>query len=131
MKKWIRSLFQGSSPDTSSPTGSAPLPESGSSGGAPAATASSGSGSSQGLNFEGVLADLRECIRDLSPDALPVEEIDPQLHLFDAGYVNSTTAADLLIHLENRYEVHVAETDLVGRLRNLDLLAKHIVASVP
>ena len=60
---------------------------------------------------------------------MSVEEIDPHVHIYDAGYVNSITGADLLVHIEDRYDLYIRETDLVGSLSSLDALARHIVSA--
>ena len=60
------------------------------------------------------------------PDPRSPEEIDVDIHLYDAGYLTSITAADLLAHIDARYGVDISETQLVGALQNLTALVRHL-----
>lgn len=92
-------------------------------------TASSQSSAEDGRSVEGVLTDLCRYICATSSDALVEADIDPSLPMYDAGYVDSITGADLLVHIETQYGLFIPETDLVGRLCSLDALAQHIADS--
>ena len=63
------------------------------------------------------------------PDPRPPEEIDDQIHMYDAGYLTSITAADLLAHVETQYGIDISETKLIGPLQNLAALATHIASN--
>lgn len=80
----------------------------------------------QGFTIEEIVADLVVHICTTMPDPRSPEEIDPRIHMYDAGYVTSITAADLLAHIEARYGVDISETKLIGPLQNLEALARHI-----
>ena len=88
--------------------------------------ASSGSHSG-GQNRSEVLADLKRCICENSPDSLIEAELDSVAHLYDAGYVTSITAADLLVYIKERYDLVIPPVDLAGRLDNLEALVAHIL----
>ena len=75
-----------------------------------------------------ILAELVAQVCETMPDPRTPEEIDTELHMYDAGYVTSITAADLLTHIDARYGVDISETKLIGPLQNLSALAKHIQA---
>ncbi|MBW2419059.1 MAG: acyl carrier protein [Deltaproteobacteria bacterium] len=76
-----------------------------------------------------VLSELRSFVRDSLPDGVGGEEIDGGVNIFDAGYVNSISGAELLAYIESRYGVNIAESELIGRLDNLDALARHVASS--
>ncbi len=80
----------------------------------------------QGFTLEEIVADLVVHVCTTMPDPRSPEEIDPRIHMYDAGYVTSITAADLLAHIEARYGVDISETKLIGPLQNLETLARHI-----
>jgi hypothetical protein len=95
----------------------------------PAATADPGREISSARSQQEVLDDLRHCLSSHAAEPLPVEEIDGGLPMYDAGYVTSIIAADLLAHIEARYGLLVRGTDLIGHLDTLDELALHISRS--
>jgi acyl carrier protein len=122
MKSWLRSFFgpgssraQESGPRASNTLETAPTRDS------PEAAPSTPSG---------VLQDLRRCICANAEPPLEEEGIDTRLHMYDAGYVTSVTAADLLVYIEDRYGIEISEVDLVGRLDSLDALVAHITAQI-
>jgi len=78
-----------------------------------------------------VLDDLRQHVCAAARDFLPADAVDTHAHLYDAGYVDSISGADLLVHIERCYGLFIPETDLVGRLSSLDALARHIVSEAP
>jgi acyl carrier protein len=80
----------------------------------------------RGSTREQILSDLVAQICATMPDPRPAEEIDPRVHMYDAGYVTSITAADLLAHIDARYGVDISETKLIGPLQNLEALVSHI-----
>ena len=71
-------------------------------------------------------AALRAFFAERSRGGLRAEAIDPTLHLFDAGYVDSMNSLTLLDWIEQRYGVTVPEVDLVGNLATLRALAAYI-----
>ena len=122
MKNWIRSLFRdGSSPpekgkeDQPTDDGNSFVRAS------PGATAP--------LVFEGVLDDLVQWVCTNSSQGMTREDVDPDVHLYDAGYVDSMRGAELLVHIEERYRVFIPETGLVGELSQLRSLVEYIVAA--
>ena len=136
LKKFLQSIFKGTTPDdrghsgSEAVEGSRPAEGSPPSEGTPPAEGSETVGIRSGtLDVGDVIADLREFVRSTIPDPIPLDEIDPLMHLYDAGYVTSVTAADLLAHIETRYGLDVSETQLIGRLQNLDALSRYIVES--
>ncbi len=114
MIKWLRSLL-----GTSDPVAA---------GAPPAQAREAPSNDRAELEHGDVLVELRQWVSGNSPRKLAVEQIDCEVHMYDAGYVDSLKGADLLVHIEKRYELFIHETDLVGNLASLDALAKHIVA---
>lgn len=81
-------------------------------------------------SVDDILADLIAQVCESMPDPRLPEEIDPALHVYDAGYVTSITAADLLAHIDRRYGLDLSETQLIGPLQNLAALAAHIHENV-
>jgi acyl carrier protein len=78
-----------------------------------------------------ILTELVAQVRETMPDPRPPEEIDVELHMYDAGYVTSISAADLLAFIDQRYGLDIAETKLIGPLQNLAALAAHIESQGP
>jgi acyl carrier protein len=78
-----------------------------------------------------VLAELTTQVCETMPDRREPEEIDVELHMYDAGYVTSITAADLLAYIDERYGLDISETKLIGPLQNLAALAAHIHQHAP
>lgn len=74
-----------------------------------------------------VLSDLVRWIvqRDGSLEA---DDIDSTAGMYDAGYIDSMRAADLLVHIEDHYQVIVSERALAADLASLATLAAHISA---
>ena len=121
MKKLLRSLFgsssapgeEGRAPD--SPVG-----------------ARAGRGApegAEGLAAADVLAELQDYVRESLPDGLDGGEIEADVNMFDAGFVNSISGAELLAHIESRYDVRIAESELIGRLDNLGAIARHVASA--
>ncbi len=121
MKKLLKSLFGGDSKaeqsDVAAPSSRADPATSE----APAPTAAP-----HDLSIEAITADLVAHVCTTMPDPRPAEEIDARVHMYDAGYVTSISAADLLAHIESRYGLDISETKLIGPLQNLEALAKYI-----
>jgi len=69
---------------------------------------------------------LRASISRISRDHIPPEDIDVRAHLFDSGYVDSLSSTELLADIERRFGVRIEEMDLVGRLSNIDALAREL-----
>jgi acyl carrier protein len=78
-----------------------------------------------------VLAELTSQVCETMPDPREPEEVDVELHMYDAGYVTSITAADLLAHIDERYGLDISETKLIGPLQNLAALAAYIHEHAP
>jgi acyl carrier protein len=84
------------------------------------------SGESRSASSEDVMSGLCECVVRLSEGKLARETIDPRAHIFDFGYVDSFKSAELLVFIQKHFGVEVPEVQLVGRLSNLEALAKFI-----
>lgn len=121
MKNFLKSLFGAGNEDaqTAEPpaTAASPAP------GEPAAVATA-AGSE--LPLDAITRDLVAQICSTMPDPCPAEEIDLHVHMFDAGYVTSISAADLLAHIQMRYGHDISETKLIGPLQTIDALARFI-----
>jgi acyl carrier protein len=50
-------------------------------------------------------------------------------HLLDEGYLDSQSSASLMLLIETRYGVRLAEVELTGRLHSVDALARHVAAA--
>ncbi len=112
MRKFLESLFFRKSTDPGDGAQSEPRGDS---------TSAAGD-----LTVEEILADLVAHVCATMPDPRPAEEIDTRIHMYDAGYVTSISAADLLAHIDARYGLDISETKLIGPLQNLEALARHI-----
>lgn len=135
MIKFLKSIFAGGSsdklseqePDAAAGRLETPATGAGAPGGSDRADASPGTSPSvRGFTHEQIITDLVAQVCTTMPDPRPFEEIDTKIHMYDAGYVTSITAADLLAHIESRYGVDISETKLIGPLQNLEALATHI-----
>jgi acyl carrier protein len=69
---------------------------------------------------------LRRFFAERSGGALTPDAIDPSVHLFNAGYVDSMSSLTLLDFIDERYGVTVPEVDLVGGLCTLSGLAEFV-----
>jgi acyl carrier protein len=75
-----------------------------------------------------VMEFLRATVSRISRDHLPPESLDVRAHLLDSGYVDSLSSIEMLTGIERRYGVRIEEMDIVGRLCNLEALAREIEA---
>jgi acyl carrier protein len=124
MKKLLRSLFSnsgasGEEPSTQDAATSTPreaVPRAGE------------GGAAEGRTPDEVLSELQVFVRESLPDGLDGEEIEAGVNIFDAGYVNSISGAELLAHIQSRYGVNIAESELIGRLDSLGALARHVAS---
>lgn len=69
---------------------------------------------------------LRRFFAERSGGALTADAIDPSVHVFNAGYVDSMSSLALLDFIDERYGVTVPEVDLVGGLCTLSGLAEYV-----
>lgn len=115
MANWIKSLFRSGEPSSEGPGQDRSVSE----------DVPSEAGVTP--EYERLLGDLVEWVCANSSHPLRREEVDTTVHIYDAGYVDSLKGADLLVHIEKRYAVFIAETEFAGRLSRLDSLARHIV----
>jgi acyl carrier protein len=69
---------------------------------------------------------LRANVSRISRDHIPPEGIDVRAHLLDSGYVDSLSSTELLAAIERQFGVRIDEMDIVGRLCNVEALARHI-----
>ena len=69
---------------------------------------------------------LRATIARISRDHLSLESIDVRAHLLDSGYVDSLSSTELLADIERRFGVRIQEMDIVGRLCNIEALAREL-----
>ena len=80
------------------------------------------------LDYEAVRADIVGWICAKSAGPNTEDKIDLGVHMYDAGYVDSMKGADLLVHIEKTYGLFIPETELVGRLAQLDALIGHVAS---
>jgi acyl carrier protein len=69
---------------------------------------------------------LRATVARLSRDHLPSDAIDVRAHLLDSGYVDSLSSTELLTGIERQFGVRIQEMELVGKLCNIEALAREI-----
>jgi acyl carrier protein len=80
---------------------------------------------SEGSRSE-IEASLRRFFAERSGGALSADAIDPSVHLFNSGYLDSMSSLSLLDFIDERYGVTVPELDLVGPLCTLAGLADFV-----
>ena len=142
MKKLLKSLFGGSDAEAGAEEKASGTDGAPAAGDVPAASkepaaneapapAETSAGSGSDLSIEEITRDLVAHILTTMPDPRPAEEIDHHVHMFDAGYVTSISAADLLAHIEATYGLDISETKLIGPLQNLHALASFIQSPTP
>jgi acyl carrier protein len=71
-----------------------------------------------------ISARLCKFLAEHSDGQLATNDIDPDEHLYDAGYVDSQSSVALLAFIEERWGVEISEVDLVGRLASVSALAR-------
>jgi acyl carrier protein len=126
VKKLLRSIFGSAASEKDRGTVDAAA-------GAPreAAAPAGEGGLAVGPTPDEVLSDLRSFVRSSLPEGVDGGEIEAGANIFDAGYVNSISGAELLAHIESRYGVNIPESDLIGRLDSLGALSQHVASSAP
>lgn len=88
-----------------------------------------GAASASGNGVSGaILAHLRETVLELADGRLTSDDIDPQAHMLDYGYIDSLSAVTLIATIGEHYAVEVAEVDIVGRLSSLSALAEYVAS---
>lgn len=75
-----------------------------------------------------ILATLKEFLAaNMTPATrVPAAAIPDDAHVLDGGYVDSVSAADLLVFVKKRFGVRLTEIDLAGGLGQLAKLAGHL-----
>ncbi len=73
-----------------------------------------------------VEASLRRFFAERSAGELTPDSVDPSVHLFNSGYLDSMSSLTLLDFISERYGVAVPEVDLVGGLCTLSGLAEYV-----
>ncbi len=76
-----------------------------------------------------VLAELVDWICDQDGTLQP-QQVDVTTSMYDAGYIDSMRAADLLVRLEDQYQVVISERSFETDLSSLDRLAAHVSAQL-
>ncbi len=66
-----------------------------------------------------VESSLRTFFSERSGGVLTPDAVDPSVHLFNAGYLDSMSSLALLDFIEERFGVTVPEVDLIGPLCTL------------
>lgn len=69
---------------------------------------------------------LLRCVADNSGGKLEVDQINPAAHLFESGYLDSVSSAELLSLVEREFGLDLEEDQLLGRLNCIAALAQHI-----
>jgi len=81
--------------------------------------------------IDALRADVEKTLRgffvERSGGSLTPDAIDPTVHVFEAGYVDSMNSLTLLDFIEQRFGVTVPEVDLVGPLSTVAALADYVV----
>lgn len=78
---------------------------------------------------EHIRAVLTQWIIGRSRGRLREDDIVLDVEMFDAGYIDSMTGAELLVHIERTFGVFIPEIQLVSKLARMDDLIEHIAAS--
>jgi len=71
---------------------------------------------------------LRRFVSEHSEATLRPADVDARENLFDAGYVDSLSATELVAFVNAEYGVHVRDMDLLDRCNTLVGLAAFILA---
>ena len=86
---------------------------------------SEGSGRPSG-GSSSTLQRLIQFLADESMGELRAEAINPDVHIYDAGYVDSMRSSDLLVFLDKELGVSIPEAKLVGSLSTLSALCEYV-----
>jgi acyl carrier protein len=78
------------------------------------------------LRLEDLVSALQAEIAGLSEGKFRAEEIDPDGHLFDWGYVSSLSAVTFIAHVEERWGVVIEDIELLEELTTLNAVATRI-----
>jgi len=69
---------------------------------------------------------LRTDLVEISEGKLALDEIDPDGHLFDFGYVDSLSAVVFLARIEDRFGLRIEDLALIESLTSLSAIADRI-----
>lgn len=82
--------------------------------------------STPGLSIEELTEALRRELVEISEGELSLEEIDPEAHILDFGYVDSLRAVMLLARIEERFGVEIEDMELLESLTTLRSIATRV-----
>lgn len=78
------------------------------------------------LSHDQLVDFLRRELAEISDGDLQFEEIEPDAHLLDFGYVDSLRAVLLLARIEERFEVEIDDVEFAEELMTVTALARRI-----
>jgi len=93
---------------------------------AAAAVSPTGPASSTELSHDEMVVFLRRILAEISEGDLQFEEIEPDGHLLDFGYVDSLRAVLLLARIEESFGVEIDDVEFVEELLTVNALARRI-----
>jgi len=78
------------------------------------------------LSHDEMVELLRRDLAEISDGDLRFEEIEPDAHLFDFGYVDSLRAVLLIARIEERFDIEIEDVEFVEALTTVTALARRI-----
>lgn len=90
---------------------------------APAQAASAGEVTA---SVAGIVDDLRRYIESKGRGRWAADEVDADINLWDAGYVDSLSYVEFLVYIEAQYGVSIPDVELTDRLSTLEALATFV-----
>jgi acyl carrier protein len=77
----------------------------------------------------GIVDDLRGYIESKGRGRWSADEVDADINLWDAGYVDSLSYVEFLVYIEAQYGVSIPDVELTDRLSTLEALATFVAAN--
>jgi acyl carrier protein len=80
-------------------------------------------------SVDAIAAGLRRQIAQQSKGRLRAEDVDPELHFCEHGYLDSLSYVEFLLHVEATWGVRVGDAQFIGALNTVRALAAHVAAA--
>jgi acyl carrier protein len=78
------------------------------------------------LSRDEVIGVLRDDLLLLAQERLTADEVDPDGHIFDYGYVDSLSAVIFLARIEERFGVQIEDVELLDTVSSLSAIADRV-----
>ena len=78
---------------------------------------------------DAIVESLRRQIGVQSRGRLTPEDVDPDVHVYEYGYLDSLSYVEFLLHVETTWGVRVGDVQFVSRFNTVRALAAHLASA--